>query len=195
MAIDLGGPVYETFRQLRPPGTAWTSRITSVVQRLLAALADEYDRLIALLILLREEADPRTTISLLPDWESQYGLPEPCVSPPTTFEGRRDALVEKVTRKGGASRAYFIARAAAIGYTVTITEYLPWTCEDDCTGPIYGVDWIYRWDVNAPTETVFYFSAISECNQPLAWWGNEQLECLLNRIKPAHTILKFTYGL
>lgn len=78
--------------------------------------------------LLLVESDPRNTFELLPDWERAFGLPDACVNEPQTIEERRDALVAKITLLGGQSRAFFIAAAAALGYTISIYEYAPYTC-------------------------------------------------------------------
>ena len=78
--------------------------------------------------LLLVESDPRNTFELLPDWERAFGLPDACVNEPQTIEERRDSLVAKITSLGGQSRSFFIAAAAALGYTISIYEYAPYTC-------------------------------------------------------------------
>ena len=67
------------------------------------------------------------------------------------------------------------------------------------TGPAAGEAanseaWAHTWRVVAPTETVVYFQAgESAAGDPLATWGNSQLECVIRRIAPAQTIVQFSY--
>lgn len=180
-------------RALLPPGIAWP-RDDGDLGRTLAALAEELARVDARAWDLVDEADPRTTVELLPEWERAFGLPDPCVDQPDTYGERIDALVEKVTRIGGQSPAYYIAVAARLGYTVTITEFDPFTFASTFDELLYGQDWQFAWQVNAPEETVRFFEFTSGFDEPLADWGNGPLECVINRLKPAHTYVLFAYG-
>jgi uncharacterized protein YmfQ (DUF2313 family) len=91
--------------------------------------------------LLEVESDPRQTIELLPDWERNFGLPDPCYSAPQSIDQRQLALVMRMTLQGGQSRAFFIQVAQMIGYTITITEYRPFFIAMDGCGDcrVYGV--------------------------------------------------------
>ena len=66
------------------------------------------------------ESDPRATIELLPDWERNWGLPDPCYTAPQTIGQRQLALVMRMTMQGAQSRAFFINVAAQIGYPVVV---------------------------------------------------------------------------
>ncbi len=177
-----------------PRGDAWPRDPDSVFAETLHGLAIELARIDARGDDLIEEADPRTTLELLTDWERAFGLPEKCLALPDTLEERRLVLHEKVTRIGGQSPGYYIAVAARLGFVITITEFRPYTVADTVDTPIYGIDWIFAWRVNAPAETVRYFTVPSGVNEPLADWGNEILECVISRLKPAHTHVQFAYG-
>lgn len=78
--------------------------------------------------LLLRESDPRATIELLPEWERAFGLPDDCNAEVLTIQVRRQALVNRITEIGGQSIAYFQGIATALGYQVTIYEYLPYMC-------------------------------------------------------------------
>ena len=67
--------------------------------------------------LLLREVFPDTAIRTLTDWETTYALDHG--GDQVTRQARLKAAV---IARGGISRAYFIALAAAMGYTVTITE-------------------------------------------------------------------------
>jgi uncharacterized protein YmfQ (DUF2313 family) len=165
---------------LLPPGVALSVGADGVLTDLLRALADELARVDGRGEVLIAEADPRTTSELLADWERVAGLPDPCTGPLATLQERRAALVVKLTATGGASPAYFVAVAAAIGYAITITERPE--------GP-------NTWRVNAPAVTVTTFKAgQNAAGDPLAWWGDELLECVIRRLNPAHLRVIFSYG-
>jgi uncharacterized protein YmfQ (DUF2313 family) len=110
-----------------------------------------------------------------------------------SLEQRRNALVAKLTQLGGQSRQYFIDLAAALGYEITITEFQPFTVNSGVNDPLCDTEWRFVWQVNASQDTIRRFSVQSGVNDPLASWGNDQLECVINRLKPAHTIVLFAY--
>jgi uncharacterized protein YmfQ (DUF2313 family) len=181
-------------QSLLPLGDAWTREEEATLTQFLYALAEEFARIDGRVDRLIEENDPRTTLEMLSDWETAFGLPEGCLDVPDTIEERHNALHEKVTRIGDQSRAYYIEIADRAGYVITITEFHPHTVDDVVDHPLYGQSWIYAWQVNAPEETVRYFNMISGVDEPLADWGNDQLECIIKRLKPAHTLPIFAYG-
>jgi uncharacterized protein YmfQ (DUF2313 family) len=146
---------------------------------------------------LLEEADPRTTAALLPDWERNYGLPEPevvALGITLSFQERRAALVTKVVMQGGQRPAFFIALAASLGYAITITQCHPQTTEDDTEYAVRDEPYRFIWYVNAPTATVRDLSSEDDSEMATAVWGNELLEATINRYKPAHTYVLFAYS-
>jgi len=147
--------------------------------------------------LILTEADPRSTYELLADWERVAGLPGDCAllaGIDLTVEQRRAALVTKLTERGGQSRAYFIALATRLGFTITITEYHEWSVLDDVEAPLCGADWNFAWQVNAPLNTVIDWTVESDVEMPFAVWGNQLLECAISQDKPAHTVALFAYS-
>ena len=178
----------QQLNSLLPPGPAWTTP-----DPLLRAFADDFARVHARALQLIEEGDPRTTVEMFSDWERNYGLPDACVSSDQTLGQRRAALIARVTGLGGQSRAYFTALAAALGHTITITEFHPHSVNDSVAAPITGEEWAYVWQVNTAIAEVFQISVNDTVADPLAAWSNEALECVMNRLKPAHTIVLFAY--
>jgi uncharacterized protein YmfQ (DUF2313 family) len=77
---------------------------------------------------------------MLPDWERNWGLPDPCFPPQLTIGQRQAFLVQRMTIQGAASRAFFIDVASQLGYDITITEYRPFMCGIDRCGDnrVYG---------------------------------------------------------
>lgn len=196
-------PVYNSadfqaaLTSLFPRGPAWNRTLQGLMPALRGALADAFAALHArILVFTEQESWPPTSVELLPDWEAEYGLPDPCTPASPTLEQRQAALAAREAAQGGQSPAYFMGVAAALGFTVMIVEYAPAECGvTTCGQPMNGSDWVYAWQVNAPSVTVTYAAAgHSVCGDPLSSFGNAVLQCVLNRIKPAHTVLIFAYG-
>lgn len=179
---------------LLPPGPAWAKDDEAGLTRLLNGLAQEFARVDARANQLMDEADPRTTAELLPDWERVAGLPSICMAGISqTLAERRAALHAKITSRGGQSRQYFIDLAATLGYTVTITEFRPWQVNHAVNLPLAGALWAFVWQINAALNTVQPYTVVSAVNEPLNAWGNERLECAIKQLKPAHTTVLFAY--
>ncbi len=85
--------------------------------------------------------------------------------------------------------------ARALGYDITITEFRQARAGlSACGDALNGDDWPFVWRVNAETTTMTYAQCgLSYCGDPLASWGNKQLECRLSTLCPSHTIVKFGY--
>lgn len=181
---------------LLPPGPAWPKDDDATLTRLLAALSAELARVDGRAQQLIEEADPRTVAELFVDLERVAGLPDSCAQAfggDQTVSQRRAALLGRLTTLGGQSPAYFIGLAAALGYVITITEFHAHTVNDDVEYPIYGPAWNFAWQVNAALNTVTEITVDSTVDDPLAAWGNALLECVINRLKPVHTAVLFSY--
>ena len=181
-------------QQLLPPGAAWPRESAATLTKLLTGFADGLARAHNRGIDLLDETDPRVVNEMLADWERAYGLPTACLAGiDQTAVERRLTLHAHVTSRGGQSRAFFISMAAVLGYEITISEFRPFTCESTCEDPICDELWRFVWTVNAPENTILEFTCDSGCNDPLRTWGNERLECEINRRKPAHTLCHFAY--
>lgn len=179
---------------LLPTGAAWPRDPDATLTQFLAAFADELARLDARGEQLLDETDPHSTFELLADWERVAGLPDPCVTDAQTSGQRRDALVARLTSTGGQSRQYFIDLAAALGFTVSITESRAHTVSDDVDARLYDDAWAFTWRVNAAQTTIWELTVEASVDDPLAAWGNVALECAIRRIKPAHTTVLFAYS-
>ena len=160
--------------------------------------------------LLERESDPRLTIELLPDWERNWGLPDPCFGEALSIDDRHRLLLMKMTLLGSQSRDFFITEVAKLlGYTITISEYAPFMAGVSQVGdtrepPLNE----YRWYIGPP-EMRFYWT-VHVGQTKLVWFrcGSGQagvdphlriglatdLECLLRRWKPAHTDIVFDYS-
>lgn len=181
---------------LLPPGIAWTREPNAVLTLLLQSLADGYAEVDADAIALVEESDPLTTNQLLADWERVLGLPESCDADivQTTSE-RLFAVHMKLTTEGGQSPQFFIKLAERLGYTITITEFDSFRVGYSEVGDALSNDaWAFVWQVNAAEDNIKDFSVgQSSVGDPLRSWGNDLLECIIRKYKPAHTKVLFAY--
>lgn len=142
------------------------------------------------------EMDPRTCSLTLIDWERVYDLPDRCVTAVQSVDQRRASLISLVSMQGGQSRQFFIDLADAMGYPgATIDEFRPMTCNDNCNSALWSETDRFTWQVNLPYATggVFVANCNSVCDSPLQSWGDEAVECRINRFKPAHTTAVFAY--
>lgn len=164
---------------LRPRGYAWMQALNSVWAKMFMALAEEFRRIEERAYdLLTDEADPRNTTELLPEWEQAYGLPDECSPAGSTVSERQAALVARIVATGGQSISYFTEVAEALGFTITITEYNSHNVEDDVDEPIYGDDWQFAMTI-ATGE--------SEAN-------SAALVCTIDRIKHAQIVTIYEYS-
>lgn len=165
-------------RELLPRGAAWNPEPGGPLAAVLRAIAEELAHVHQRGLDLIEEMDPRTTTELLPEWERALGLPDPCVADPSalSLQARRESVHARYTALGGQTPAYFEALADALGVPVTITEYRPPLAgvaicgEDDC-GDSEHVRFVWR-------------VALSQSLENAA-----QVECMFERLKPAHTVI------
>lgn len=190
-----GTDYLQQLQALLPQGPAWP-REASPLTRLLTGLAQELGRVDGRAMTLLEEADPRTTAELFADWERVGGLPDACAQAfggDQTRAQRRAALVGKLTTLGGQSAAYYVGLAAALGYAITVEDFRPHTVRDPVNHPLYGSAWAFAWQVNTALNTVTKHTVRGPVSDPLASWGTALLECVIQRLKPAHTTVLFSY--
>jgi len=181
---------------LLPQGLPWPRETATVLGQWLGSWADTLARVDTRAADLLDECDPRTTVQRLADWERAYGLPDPCLGALGDDALRRAALLVRVTGQGGQSPAYYLALAAALGFSASITEFdVIHDVTQPVTAALTGTAWAYRWtlhlDVTVPVQ---HWRVDGRVDTALgSWVGNAALECLLRRLKPAHTLLVISY--
>lgn len=182
---------------LLPPGAAWPREPDAVLTRVLAAEATGLTRAHNRALDLLDEADPRTTVELLAEWERLCGLPDACTAGAAlTLAERRAAVVGRLTARGGQSRRYFVGLAAATGYPgATVTEFPAFRVGSPCTAALHGEAWRHVWRLNVPDDGgLRRFTTGTACTDALRAWGRPVLECAVRRVQPAHGLLRFGYG-
>ncbi len=197
VALRTADQYREQLQALLPTGPAWDPELTPEVDTILGGVAAELARLDGRMLDLVGEMDPATTTEMLADWERVAGLPDKCAGTlESTVQGRRNALLAKLTATGGQSKAYFIAIAAALGYEITIEEFRPFRAGRSVAGDVLtNSDWVFTWRVRAPEVTVIPFRAgQSAAGEQLRAWGNDTLTCKIRQLAPAHTVVLFAYA-
>jgi uncharacterized protein YmfQ (DUF2313 family) len=211
----LGDDYGTQFLTFLPQGQAWPREPGTTLDLGCRGLADYWGTVDGRAAdLLETESDPRATRELLPDWERNWGLPDPCLThPPTALYDRRNALLTKMTMIGGQSRQFFINLAKAYGSTITITEYAPYMAGVSRVGDQSGIynpgdPTHYHWMLGPP-EIRFYWtvhvSALSltyfHCNSSQCGIDRlldigiaSDLECALGKDKPGHTEIVYDYS-
>jgi uncharacterized protein YmfQ (DUF2313 family) len=199
--MTASGPSYQqpdflaALQACMPRGRVWPKDTDAVMTQVLSGLATSFAQQTARANYLLVDAFPSTTEELLPEWEATLGLPDPCAGPQPTIAARQAQVLARFVGTGGQSPAYFIGYAANLGYTVTITQFTPFRMGQQRMGCQLGShDWAHAWAINAPLFTQIPFRmGQSAMGDALETWGNAVLQCELNEIKPAHTILQFIY--
>lgn len=178
------------------PATAYSRSAPGVLAEATSA-ALVIDGAIGLVDVVIAEQQPDQTVLALPDWERNYALPDACIGGlAATESARRSNLIDRIAGRGNLSRSFFIDQATGIGYPgCTVTELGPMTCEDPCDSAVNGLDFVGVWRLNVPVSTaIVEMTCESPCDTALRSWGNTQLECVINRRKPANTVALFAYA-
>lgn len=155
------------------------------------------DGAVSLADVITIEQQPGSTALALPDWERNYALPDACLGGAAATEQQRRAnVLARIAARGNLSRQFMIDQATSLGYPgCTITELGPMSCEDHSESAVNGIDFIGAWRLNIPIATTVYTMTCDDpCDAALVSWGNAQLECVINRRKPAHTVALFAYA-
>lgn len=181
-------------RKLPPRGLAWTRMLGTVFQTFWQVMADAIAAVHARAGVLSEtEAFPPTSVELLPDWETVFGLPDPCLPTPSSTGARQAAVAARLAATGGQSVPYFEQLAENLGGEISVTEYAPFRIGvNGPTQPIYPADWAYIWEVTLEDTPTFYFQCgISGAGEPLWQFGQAPIQCEISRLAPAHTQVEF----
>lgn len=182
---------------LSPPGTVFQRERESNWARALAPLAAEHTRVELKAEALVPQVDPGRADDLLPDYERVLG-DDPCLGPSATLPlAVRQALArQRWTNRGGATPAFFVGVAAAMGVSITITESDPHPCGAlECGDELIPEEGRFEWIVNLPATALVEFEAgATEAGSPLGDLTLSPVECLIRARAPAHTTVYFNYS-
>jgi uncharacterized protein YmfQ (DUF2313 family) len=187
---------HAALQNLMPRGRAWNKEPGSIQDNVIACFAPTFQRNTVAGINFIADAFPATAVDMIPEWQLTLGLPDPCAGPSPTLIQQRQQIVARLTNSGGQSAAYFIGYSLALGYVVTETNFTPFRMGQQRMGCQLGSpDWAYTWRITAPLNTVIPFRVgQSVMGDPLESWGNDVLQCELDEITPAHTVLEIAFA-
>lgn len=184
-------------KQLHPRGKLWDSllRDDSIYSKLLKGIATEFSRIGDHAADLIDEADPRSTVELLSDWEQAVAIPGDCGYLSATIAARQQILTSKVVEQASDNNQELIDIAELLGFApATITEYESHSVDLTVDAPIYSEDWRFAIKLSAKEKPVIAFTVQSTVDESL---GEElprtQLECAINKMAPAHCVVIFEY--
>ncbi len=184
-------------KQLHPRGKLWNSllRDDSFYSKLLKGVATEFARIDERTVDLIDEADPRSTVELLPDWEKAAAIPGTCGYLGETIAERQQILTAKVVEQASDNHQELIDIAERLGFApATVTEYESHSADSTVDAPIYDEDWRFAIKLSAPDKPVITFTVESTVDESLGQeLSRTQLECAINKMAPAHCVVIFEY--
>ena len=185
---------------LLPTGRLWDGKNepTSFFYKVLAGFSIEPARIANLVLSLTNQLNPLFADELLERWETELNLPEKCLAFTTqTILQRQQACYDKYTNRFLPTLTNLQAMVVRYGYNnVTITEYDEGLeAEAECEQACFSQPWSLALLVSSPDiQVTHYFSAGDDCENELAQWANtDELKCLVEHYRPAHTIAVMNY--
>lgn len=188
---------------LLPSGWAWPhdagepAQAGSLLTALLRPMATGIAELEAAAEAAMAEVDPRTAAAALADFERLLGA-DPCGRDISALDSaaRRRIVHGRYTARGGASRDYFGALAAALGTDITITEAIASQAGQMQAGDeLVGAADAFVWVVTLPLGAWDEFRAgEAGAGDMLYSFTPSDLECEIRRRAPAHTEPVFAYA-
>lgn len=158
------------------------------------------------------ESQPARAVQMLADHEKQVGLPDCCFQTAgLPIEDRRAAVLTRLRATGGQRPRYFVNLAESLGYQIEVVEYRPFmvgisqvgganssnnsrSTRYDMLGATADMRAWWRVRVLGPRVTWFKVGVSTLGQDPLARISRaEDLECLLGRYQPAHSLLTMSY--
>ncbi|OFW46537.1 MAG: hypothetical protein A2003_02530, partial [Acinetobacter sp. GWC1_38_13] len=186
------------FLNLFPTGRAWSRDTNGILYKLSNAHAEELVRIDLRSEELLIERDTRKTSDLLTDHERDLGLPDECTDVASSISQRRNAAFAKFVTEGGLHKQSYIDLASDLGFDITITEFKPFWCGIGVSGDGCGDQSnIFYWQINtyiSPESWIEFRSNESQCGDMLTYVaGTIEQQCILNKHKPAHTVIIWKY--
>ena len=179
--------------RLLPRGRVWRRDPGSTLAAVMLALAPTYTRGMQAAAQVLIDGSPATTRTVARVGSIAW-MPDACTAAnPRSSNARLGASEVGCARS--LTIAYFVALAANLGFTITITEFTPFTVDKPCDEALCEPEWSYVWQVNAPQVVTFYFAVDeSGVDDPLEVYDAGELVCRIRADAPAETIVFFTFS-
>lgn len=199
-------------KRLFPKGRAWQFVKDSEQDKLLEGLAAEPCRIDERGRDFLNEMDPNTTFEMLDNWERLLKIPDECTPDDAdpTLQERRTRILQKLTTGGGQNDDFYILIAAQLGYDVGVFDVQnfrdfrvgistvgePLTNSTEPNGTTNSTGWAFTFQIVGPADLVRYFRVgQSTVGDRLVLVENDTLECVIEKFKPAHTNVLFSFTL
>lgn len=152
----------------------------SNLEKLIAALSDELQRIEIRGNDLITESISRQTSELITEFEKELDIPEEGLSLAATYPERRNEIYSKLLTLGGQDKPYYTDIIYNLGYKIYIGEYQPsWVGSFECGDPIQIQLMIYYFVVGVlPNTSINLLDALVR---------------MINKYKPAHTRALFSF--
>ena len=186
-------------KELLPHGVAWPrGDSTSLYALMFEVWGAELARVDARARALITEDDPRFAIETFQEWLDEWGLPDDCIRAWSDANDStlRKLLLWKIQTVGSQNWQFFADLAAMFGYVITIDEFNRHSVRSRTSDVLSEEMWPHTWRVNvlaAQGSAMTYHEVTGDAKEPLAWWGDSLIECLIKRYAPAHCTLIFAY--
>lgn len=189
------GDYLAQLKALLPPGLAWGAEPGGNLEAVLAAMAEELARFEERAEVLLAEGDPRGAVELLTDWERIAGLPDDCNQANGELSERRQSVATRLAEVGDVSEPGWIARAAALGHQITLATHDPAVCGQlQCGDPLNPYTSNFELEITVPVVLTHPAECGNlQCGDELGAYNTQRLECELDRVRQAHTVLHFNY--
>ena len=182
-----------SLESLMPRGFAWESGIDSNWHKFWGAVALVFAYLYGVLKNLVLEMSPYTTTSL-GTWENELKLPINGLEQ-STNSGRKSEIVRISRKKGGATVPYLKSVLDLYGVNYSLYEYWQnpevfphWVAEKGEQANFYVMVKIY-----SRSYYKYGMNCVSKCNSALGKQRDRVLESIIDRIKPAHIKIIYSY--
>ena len=185
-----------TLANLLPVGPAWNAKHCpgTAMHDLTEAWGEFLDEIYAQVRELRKERFPRRAVNMLTEWLIELGLPRACQANWSSLPEKQRALAQGLWAlygAGGSSPAKLKEVLALFGYDVEIERSIPYrvtecgvaVCGDELS--VGDESAFFRITVDAELELAE--CGVAECGDPLGSLNTENLECMVQELKPAHT--------
>ena len=183
-----------------PDGHFWKAKDESEsnLYKILISLALSFSNLDVRANELSNEFFPQLLQESIDEWEIEYGLPSDCVGALPTFADRKAQVLAKFAGIGGQDPAYYVNLASDLGFDVEIIEFNGVRYTKDRLGDQYAqTTHPYVWYVNVLNIETIYAQytqdKLTESQYSKLGVDTSILECLITKLKPAHTQVLFFY--
>lgn len=195
-----------------PPGRAWEQGLSTdtTLGKFLGAMAVEFARVHERVADFLNELDPSRTFEMLDRWEQMLGLPDD-VTPANllqTINDRRTRVLQKLTTPGGQNEAFYKLLAKQLGYDISVLDVIdfrdfrvgisrvgePLSNSTAPNGSVTAAGWAYHFRIVVPAALTRRFRVgQSTVGERLVLVENDVLKNLMEKYKPAHTTVSFSF--